>query len=83
MRNVLVKFAGKAVTSTTPYQLWEAIQHGALVCTDIDAQVASLRDPVSEEVCFIFWDECAQMSMPYPTYAAAKSAFSDYVTNYL
>ena len=79
----ITTFNNAEVTGCTPYEMWEAIQHGALVCTDIDNRIASLRDPISNETCFVFWDEAAQMSMPYATADDAKEALTFYIKNCL
>lgn len=76
-------FNGAPVTGATPHLLWEAIQHGAIVCEDITKHIARLRNPVSGEICFIFWDEVAQMSMPYATVEDAKHALAYYIENCL
>ncbi len=76
-------FNNQPVTGRTPHEMWEAIQHGALVCTDIEKHIASLRDPVTDETCYVFWDEAALMSMPYATADIAKEALSFYIKNCL
>lgn len=74
-------FDGKPVTDTAPHQLWEAIGHGAIVCTRISNSIAMLRPADSDETCYVFWDECEQMSMPYASQSDAREAYSFYVAN--
>lgn len=76
-------FDNKPVTGNTPHQLWEAIQHGAIVCTDVDKHIASLRPADSTEICYVFWDEAEQMSMPYASEAIAREAMATYIKHYL
>lgn len=77
----LTVFDGKPVTGTTPHELWEAIQHGAIVCTSISNSIAMLRPADSDETCYVFWDECEQMSMPYASQSDVREAFSFYCAN--
>jgi hypothetical protein len=81
MPKALTVFDNKPVTGRTPHELWEAIQHGAIVCTDIDKQIASMRPANSDETCYVFWDECSQMSMPYASEAIAREALRVYAIN--
>lgn len=81
MPKSLTIFDNKPVTDNAPYELWEAIQHGAIVCTSIDKNIASLRPADSDETCYVFWDECEQMSMPYVSESDAREAFKIYCTN--
>lgn len=81
MPKPLTVFDGKPVTGTTPHQLWEAIQHGAIICTSISKSIAMLRPADSDETCYVFWDECEQMSMPYASQSDASEAFSFYCAN--
>lgn len=76
-------FDNKPVTGRTPHELWEAIQHGAIVCTDIDKYIAKLRPADSTETCYVFWDEAEQMSMPYASEAIAREALVAYIKDYL
>lgn len=76
--NPLTIFDSKPVTDNAPYELWEAIQHGAIVCTSINKNIASLRPADSDETCYVFWDECEQMSMPYASESDAREAFRFY-----
>lgn len=68
----LTVFDGKPVTNNTPHELMEAIQHGAIVCTYLPNSVAMLRPADSEETCYVFWDGCKHMSMPYASLEDAK-----------
>lgn len=74
-------FDSKLVTGNTPHELWVAIQHGAVVCTTIDKNIASLRPADSDETCYVFWDECEQMSMPYASESDVREAFKIYCIN--
>lgn len=76
-------FCGEPVTGRTPHELWEAIQHGAIVCTSIDKHIASLRPADGTETCYVFWDEVEQMSMPYASEAIAREAMATYIKHYL
>ncbi len=65
-------FENKQVDSMTWNELQEAACHGALVCTkECDVEMAGpvfkLRDPNTEEVCYVFSDEAQQFSNPYRT----------------
>lgn len=69
-------FASRAIGDMTWFDLQEATCHGALVCTkerDVEraGPVYKLRDPCSEEVCYVFTDEAEQFSNPFPTAAQA------------
>lgn len=65
-------FEHNQVKDMTWFELQEACAHGALVCTkerDVEnaGPVYKLRDPCSEEVCYVFSDEAQQFSNPYRT----------------
>lgn len=73
-------FENRPIGGMTWFELQEASCHGALVCTkecDVEkaGPVYKLRDPCSEEVCYVFTDEVEQFSNPYRTAeeAAVKS----------
>lgn len=83
MPKCLEVFCGEPVTGRTPHELWEAIQHGAIVCTSIDKHIASLRPADGTETCYVFWDEVEQMSMPYASEAIAREAMATYIKHYL
>lgn len=83
MPKCLDVFCGKPVTGRTPHELWEAIQHGAIVCTSIDKHIASMRPADGTETCYVFWDEAEQMSMPYESEAIAREAMDTYIKHYL
>ena len=81
MPKAMTSFDNKPVTSTTPYQMQDAICHGALVCVELGNHVASVREPNSDNMCYIFWDEGAQASMPYESEALAREALAMYIAN--
>lgn len=79
----LTVFDNKPVTGNTPHELWEAIQHGAIVCTDVDKHIASIRPANSTETCYVFWDVVGLMSMPYESEAVVRQALATYIKYYL
>lgn len=79
----LTVFDNKPVTGNTPHELWEAIQHGAIVCTDVDKHIASMRPANSTETCYVFWDVIGLMSMPYESEVVARQALATYIKYYL
>ena len=65
-------FENKQVGGMTWFELQEASCHGSLVCAkecDVEkaGPVYKLRDPISDEVCYVFSDEAEQFSNPYRT----------------
>lgn len=63
-------FENRPIGGMTWNELQEASCHGELVCTkerDVEkaGPVYKLRDPCSEEVCYVFTDEAEQFSNPY------------------
>lgn len=76
-------FENRPIDGTTRYKLQEAAFHGALVCTkdhDIEkaGAVYKLRDPCTEEVCFVFSDEVQQFSNPFRTPEEADNGSREY-----
>lgn len=73
-------FENREIGGMTWNDLQEATCHGALVCSKVcDVPLAGpvfkLRDPCSDEVCYVYSDEAQQFSNPYRTAeeAAVKS----------
>lgn len=65
-------FENRAIGGMTWNDLQEACCQDALVCTkerDVEkaGPVYKLRDPCTEEVCYVFTDEAEQFSNPYRT----------------
>ena len=79
-------FEGKEVTSNTAFELQEAARLDALVCTKVRevglaGPVFKLRNPCSEEICFVFSDEVGLFMGPYRTEDEAAAASSRYAAN--
>lgn len=79
-------FANRAIGSMTWFELQEASCHGALACTkerDVEkaGPVYKLRDPTTEEVCYVFTDEGEQFSNPYRTADEAAEMSRKYADN--
>lgn len=79
-------FEGKEVTGNTAFELQEAACLEALVCTkarDVEqaGPVFRLRNPCSEEICFVFSDEVGLFIGPYRTEDEAAAASSRYAAN--
>lgn len=76
-------FESKEITNRTAFELQEAACLEALVCTKVRevegaGPVFKLRNPCSEEICFVFSDEVGLFSNPYGTEDAAASASKQY-----
>lgn len=76
-------FENKPTHGMTWNELQEAVCHGALVCDKVrDVEKAGpvykLRDPCSEEICFVYTDEAEQFSNPYRTAEEAEAASKKY-----
>lgn len=76
-------FENRPIGSMTWYKLQEAACHGALVCTkerDVEkaGPVYKLRDPCTEEVCYVFSDEAQQFSNPFRTPEEAAKRSREY-----
>ena len=79
-------FEGKEVTSNTAFELQEAACLEALVCTKVRevgraGPVFKLRNPCSEEICFVFSDEVGLFMGPYRTEDEAAAASGRYAAN--
>lgn len=48
---------------------------------DISNQVAMLVDPDTGDYCYVYWDEAAQCSNPYSSYADAAQACNAYIAH--
>lgn len=76
-------FENKPIHGMTWADLQEAACHGALVSDKVrDVEKAGpvykLRDPCSEEICFIYTDEAGQFSNPYRTVEEAAEMSRKY-----
>ena len=76
-------FENRPIDGMTWWELQEATCHGALVCDKVRnvekaGPVYKLRDPCSEEICFVYTDEAEQFSNPYRTIEEAESASNEY-----
>lgn len=76
-------FESKEITGSTAFELQEAACLEALVCTKVrDVEQAGpvfkLRNPFSEEICFVFSDEVGLFSNPYRTEDEAAAASKRY-----
>jgi hypothetical protein len=65
-------FENSPVHGMTWNELQEAACHGALVCTkerdvEMAGPVYKLRNPTTEEICYVFTDEAQLFSNPYRT----------------
>lgn len=58
---------------------WIDIQQMQLDCYELGNHVALLVDPVTREYLYVFWDEAAQCSNPYPSYSDALAACKRYI----
>lgn len=58
---------------------WIDIQQMQLDCYELGNHVALLIDPVTREYLYVFWDEAAQCSNPYPSYKDAVAACERYM----
>lgn len=71
-------FEGKPVDSGT----WLELQaNDKLRVYDISNHVAMLVEPDTGDYCYVYWDEAAQCSNPYRSYAEAARACSAYITH--
>lgn len=68
-------FADKPVTPST----WIDIQAMRLDTYPITDEVALLVDPVTREYCYVYWDEAAQCSNPYPNLQDALNGLANYM----
>lgn len=68
-------FKDKRVTPST----WIDIQNMQLDCYELGNHIALLIDPVTREYLYVFWDEAAQCSNPYPSYSDALAACKRYM----
>ena len=48
---------------------------------DISNHVALLVDPDTGDYCYVYWDEAAQCSNPYPTFDEAAKACKAYTAH--
>ena len=76
-------FENRPIDGMTWNELQEASCHGALVCTkerDVEkaGPVYKLRDPCSDEVCYVYTDEAELFSNPYRTADEAALASREY-----
>lgn len=76
-------FENRPIGGMTWNELQEATCHGALVCDKVGdvekaGPVYKLRDPCSEEICFVYTDEAEQFSNPYRTIEEAELASKEY-----
>lgn len=76
-------FESKEITDRTSFELQEAADIEALVCTQVRdvagaGPVFKLRNPCSEGICFVFADEVGLFSNPYRTEDEAAAASKRY-----
>ena len=79
-------FENRPIGDMTWWELQEASCHGALACTkerDVEkaGAVYKLRDPTTEEACYVFTDEGEQFSNPYRTADEAAEMSRKYAEN--
>lgn len=79
-------FENRPIGNMTWLELQEASSHGSFACTkerDVEkaGAVYKLRDPTTEEVCYVFCDEAEQFSNPYRTAEEAATMSRKYADN--
>lgn len=71
-------FKDKPVKSNT----WLELQaNDKLRVYDISKHIAMLVEPDTGDYCYVYWDEAAQCSNPYSSYAEAVHACNAYIAH--